>query len=335
MNEEKKAPLFMRAVNISKTYRSGSVFRKKSHEVKALRKVSVNLYAGRTLGLVGESGCGKSTLGKCLLRAIEPTEGQIFLSRTREEGYDDFLKMNPKQVLANRARMQMVFQDPYTSLDPNMTVKDLIAEPLLFHGDHNAKQQEEAVKNLMEAVGLDPRYMGRYPHAFSGGQRQRICIARAIATNPEFVVCDEAVSALDVSVRAQIINLLMDLQEERHMAYLFISHDLTVVRYISHDIAVLYAGQIVEQAPSEELFAHPAHPYTQLLLKSVPHLDPHRRFDDEPAATEGEVGESAEEGCPFYSRCVYHKAICRQEALKLKEITSNHLCACRLVQEGQ
>lgn len=365
--------VFLEAKEIVKLYGAGSHLfgRKKAQPFKALDGVSLTLYRGETLGLVGESGCGKSTLGKCLLRAIPPSGGQILL-RGRDGEMTDFTAMTEKEVRKIRSRMQMIFQDPFNSLNPNMTIRDLIGEPLLFMGNYSRSEIDREVSRLMEAVGLDSRYLGRYPHAFSGGQRQRICIARAIATRPDFIVCDEAVSALDVSVRAQIINLLMDLQEEMGMAYLFISHDLSVVRHISNRVAVLYAGRIVESGNTEDLFEHTAHPYTRLLLDSAPKMDPGRKRREEEqeerqqkrTAEPGEKsdltpvkeavlklgGKSTEavavvdlelaeelsldqrsDGCAFYPRCPHRLERCRNEVPKMEELESGHCAACFLI----
>lgn len=332
--EEQSHSVYLQAEGVSKVYETGSrIFgRKPKAAFKAVDQVSLQIYRGETLGLVGESGCGKSTLGKCLLRAIQPTEGKILLAGQGQE-WVDFTNMSSREVRAIRSQMQMIFQDPFNSLNPNMTVRDLIGEPLLFTGKVPRSQMDERVAALMADVGLDSRYMGRYPHAFSGGQRQRICIARAIATQPEFIVCDEAVSALDVSVRAQIINLLMDLQEQRGMAYLFISHDLSVVRHISHRVAVLYAGRIVEQGDTEEIFFHTAHPYTRLLLDSAPKLDAHRKPAGEVLPDAGDLSP-ASEGCHFAPRCPRCQKRCTQEVPPLKDLGGGHQSACFFCEEA-
>jgi peptide/nickel transport system ATP-binding protein len=331
--------LLMKAENVSKTYtESGRLFSRGRHLKPALKDVSLQICHGETLGLVGESGCGKSTLGKCLLRAVSPTTGKIMLN-TEGENYIDLARLPDRELRPYRSRMQMIFQDPFNSLNPNMTVRDLIGEPLLFSGHYDPKLYEETVASLMNDVGLDKRCMGRYSHAFSGGQRQRICIARAIATHPEFIVCDEAVSALDVSIRAQIINLLMDLQESRGIAYLFIAHDLSVVRHISARVAVMYDGNIVETGKTGDVFEYTAHPYTRLLLESVPSFDPARR--KEPDALETSAAEdmilmneagSAAGGCAFAPRCAYGKSTgkCLEQSPGLKDLGGGHFAACWL-----
>ena len=249
--------------NLSKTYESGDT------KVKALADVSLTVYEGETVGIVGESGCGKTTLGRCVVRGIDATSGQV-LFHTREDGVIDFLKATGAQMKKNRRDIQMIFQDPYASLDPRMTVFDIISEPLRYNTRMSKKEIEQAVDKIAEQVGLNRAFLRRYPHAFSGGQRQRIGIARSLILQPKLIVCDEAVSALDVSIQAQIINLLEDLQKEYHLTYLFISHALSVVRHISDRVMVMYLGRMVEMAKTEDLFSDPRHPYTQALLSAVP-----------------------------------------------------------------
>ena len=284
--------------NLSKTYESGDT------KVKALADVSLTVYEGETVGIVGESGCGKTTLGRCVVRGIDATSGQV-LFHTREDGVIDFLKATRAQMQKNRRDIQMIFQDPYASLDPRMTVFDIISEPLRYNTRMSKKEIEQAVDKIAEQVGLNRAFLRRYPHAFSGGQRQRIGIARSLILQPKLIVCDEAVSALDVSIQAQIINLLEDLQKEYHLTYLFISHALSVVRHISDRVMVMYLGRMVEMAKTEDLFSDPRHPYTQALLSAVPQPDPDRKIQR--IVLEGEVPNPAAppSGCHFHPRCPY------------------------------
>jgi len=311
----------IRASGIVKTFvkRDGGVLR-------ALDGVSLDFYPGEVLGLVGESGCGKSTLGKCLIRAIEPDEGEILLSEDGQTA--DIAHLNAKQLRPHRKRMQMVFQDMWSSLNPRMTAEEIISEPLVVGRLLGKKQIHDRVIELVNSVGLSPKQLTRYPHAFSGGQRQRIGIARAIATSPDFLVCDEAVSALDVSVRAQILNLLADLNQQMGLSILFITHDISVVRYISDRIAVMYLGHIVELGGDADIFENTAHPYTRALLAAVPRPDP----DIPLAFLEGEAKENAAAlehlACPFYPRCIRAQELCREENPPLREITPGHFAAC-------
>ncbi|WP_338789402.1 oligopeptide/dipeptide ABC transporter ATP-binding protein [Metabacillus sp. FJAT-53654] len=300
--------------------------------VKAVDDVSLYVNEGETFGLVGESGCGKSTLGKSLLRAIEPSGGSIRF-RDRHDELVDVMDLDYKGLRDIRRNMQMVFQDPYSSLNPRMTVLNIIGEPLICNKIARGEELRERVKYLMEVVGLNSRHLERYPHAFSGGQRQRIGIARALATNPKFLVCDEAVSALDVSIQAQIINLLQDLQKELNLSYLFISHDLGVIQHISDRVGVMYVGKMVEMASTEELFANPKHPYTEALLSAKPIPNP--RLKKERIILRGEVANPANppSGCYFHPRCPYAQEICKQQAPEFKEISSGHHVACHFTNE--
>ena len=295
--------------------------------VKAVDDVTFDIYEGETLGLVGESGCGKSTLGRCILRAINPTSGRIMFYRGNGDAID-MAKAGKETVRLLRRDMQLVFQDPYSSLNPRMTVKDLVGEPLVVNGICRGREVDERVGELIRQVGLRPEYMDRYPHAFSGGQRQRIAIARSIALNPRFVVCDEPVSALDVSIQAQIINLLMDLQGEFDLTYLFVAHDLSVVRHITNRVAVMYVGQVVELADTAELFGNPLHPYTEALFESVPKTDPDLRSRKRGLSGEVPDPSSPPSGCYFHPRCRYATELCRTETPQLREIAPGRRVRC-------
>ncbi len=300
--------------------------KKTSGYVKAVDDVDLYVRRGETLGLVGESGCGKTTLGRCILRAIEPTQGEIQYHFEKGERVD-ITALDPRELRSVRKNMQMIFQDPYSSLDPRMTVVDIIGEPLVIDKVPH-RQVIDRVRELMDLVGLDARYMKRYPHAFSGGQRQRIAVARALATNPQFIVCDEPVSALDVSVRSQILNLLLDLQERLNLSYLFISHDLSVIRHISHRVGVMYVGKMAELAPTSSLFGDPKHPYTEALLSAIPHPDP--RVKRERIILSGEVANPANppSGCYFHPRCRYAQDICAAKPPVWQEVDRGHYVAC-------
>jgi len=292
--------------------------------VKAVDNVSFHVGRGETLGLVGESGCGKTTVGRSILRLIEPTAGDVHF------GGEDLRALKGGNLRAIRRRMQIIFQDPYSSLNPRMTVLDIVGEALAIHGIARGEAREQRVKELLERVGLAGRYVNRYPHEFSGGQRQRIGVARALALNPDFIVCDEAVSALDVSVQAQVINLLMDLREEFGLAYLFIAHDLSVVRHISHRIAVMYLGEIVETTRSDDLFDRPLHPYTQALLSAVPVPDPtHKRSR---IMLEGDVPTPIDppSGCHFHPRCRFCEEVCKQEPPGITDAGDGHTFRCHV-----
>ena len=293
--------------------------------VKAVDDVSLSLYRGETYGLVGETGCGKSTLGRTLIRLLEPTDGRLFLDGT------DITKLSSRQLLPLRARMQMVFQDPYSSLDGRMHVGDILMETLAIQKRRNRKENMDLVLQLLDQVGLLPEHFYRYPHELSGGQRQRVGLARALLPEPELIVCDEPVSALDVSVRSQIIRLLLDLQEKRNLSYLFISHDMSVVRYMADRVGVMYLGHLVEEAGTDELFTHPLHPYTQVLLSAVPTPDP--RTHRKRIVLEGELPSplSPPPGCPFHTRCPHCTEACRTVFPETKKAADGHLVACHLV----
>ena len=293
-------------------------------DVKAVDGVSFYIMEGETLGLVGESGCGKSSLGRALLRLEEPTAGRVLYKET------DITTRNKKQLKELRKEAQMIFQDPQSSLDPRMTIGDSIGEALLIHGLGNEKERAERVEELLKRVGLEPEHVMRYPHELSGGQKQRVGIARALAVNPKLIVADEPVSALDVSIQAQILNLIMDLQHELGLAYLFIAHDLSVIGHVSDRIAVMYLGQIVELAGRMELFGHPLHPYTEALLSAVPVPDPHQQRKR--ILLEGEVPSPIDPppGCRFHTRCPRVMEICRREEPALRSLEGDHLVSCHL-----
>ncbi len=302
-------------------------------QVKAVDDVSFVLTKGETFGLVGESGCGKTTVGRCIARAYDPTGGAI-LYHKQDGAVIDVCRLNNAQLKPLRRDVRMIFQDPFSSLNPRMTVLDIISDPLKVHGIYKTrKEMEERVAYLMECVGLPSEYMRRYPHAFSGGQRQRIGIARALALDPRLIICDEAVSALDVSVRAQILNLLLDLHDEFGLTYIFISHDLSVVEYIADRVAVMYVGRLVEVARTNDLYGSPRHPYTEALLSAVPAPDPSRRTQG--IILEGEVADPARppSGCYFHPRCRYARERCKVEAPALQEVGAGHHVACHFAAE--
>jgi len=306
-------------------------WRKTVGYVKAVDKVNLYINEGETLGVVGESGCGKTTLGRCILRAIEPTEGSILFRLNGD--MIDITKLDRESLRATRRYTQMIFQDPYSSLDSRMTVLDIVGEPLLVNNLATGRKMEERVKDLVKVVGLNVKHLKRYPHAFSGGQRQRIGIARALASNPKFIVADEPVSALDVSVQAQTLNLLQDLQVEFKLTYLFISHDLSVIEHISDRVAVMYVGKVVELAKTEEFFLNPLHPYSEALLSALPKPDPRLRMKR--IILSGEVANPVNppSGCYFHPRCKYAEEICKKEEPEWKEVNPDHFVACHFAEE--
>jgi peptide/nickel transport system ATP-binding protein len=302
--------------------------------VRAVDGVDFHIDEGETLGLVGESGCGKTTTARCVLRAIEPTRGQIHMGMA-DGSVVELGQLRPAELRALRRQMQMIFQDPFTSLNPRMTLLDLVGEPLLVHGLANRREREERVADLLTRVGLRPEYMRRFPHAFSGGERQRIGIARALALHPRLVVADEPVSALDVSVQAQILNLLVDLQADFRLTYLFVAHDLSVVRHISNRVAVMYVGRIVELAETTEIFESPKHPYTAALLSAAPEPDP--RMRSRRIVLQGEVANPASppSGCYFHPRCPHAIDVCRTQTPAWQEVSRGHFVSCHRAQELQ
>lgn len=300
------------------------VFSKLQGNVKAVDGISFKIKRGTTMGLVGESGCGKSTVGRTLLRLIEKTDGNVLFNG------EDIFAFDKKELRKIRTKMQIIFQDPYSSLSPRLPVGEIIGEAVKQHKIVPDSQYEEYLDQIMKSCGLQPYHKDRYPHEFSGGQRQRICIARALAVNPEFIVCDEPVSALDVSIQAQIINLLKDLQESRNLTYLFISHDLSVVEHISDTVGVMYLGSLVEYGPKENIFGNPCHPYTQALLSAVPNPDPEIKMNR--IILEGSIPSPANppSGCKFHTRCSKCMEICKSEAPQTKEIEPGHFVSCYL-----
>jgi len=307
-------------------------FKRVVGHVKAVDGVSFHIMKGETLGLVGESGCGKTTTGRSILRAIPPTSGQVMF-RDPILGRVDVSTLEKEQLGQARRSMRMIFQDPYTSLNPRMTLLDIVGAPLRAMNIARGRELEDRVAEMLRLVGLSPEYMRRYPHAFSGGQRQRIGLARALAPIPSLVVCDEPVSALDVSVQAQILNLLKDLQEQLGLTYLFVAHDLSVVAHISDRVTVMYVGKLVEMAPTAELFSSPKHPYTEALMSAIPRPDPRPR--EKRILLTGEVANPADppSGCYFHPRCTYVKEVCKVEGPSLEEVSKGHYVRCHRARE--
>ena len=306
---------------------TAGVFRRQVGTVKAVDGISFDLLPKETLGLVGESGCGKTTAGRTVLNLYTATEGKVYFGQT------EVTALGGNQLRLIRQKMQMIFQDPQDSLNPRMTVGSIISEPLMEHTKASGSQRTERVEELLQAVGLNAKYMNRYPHEFSGGQRQRIGVARALALNPEFIICDEPIAALDVSIQAQVVNLLEDLQEKFGLTYLFISHDLGMIRHIARRVAVMYLGHIVEIATSQDLYRRPQHPYTQALLSAVPTHDPVREQTRERIILTGDVPSPADppSGCPFRTRCPSAESKCAEEVPELRQIGTGHRVACHLV----
>ena len=306
---------------------TAGVFRRQVGTVKAVDGISFDLLPKETLGLVGESGCGKTTAGRTVLNLYTATEGKVYFGQT------EVTALGVNQLRLMRQKMQMIFQDPQDSLNPRMTVGSIISEPLLEHTQASGSQRTERVEELLQAVGLNAKYMNRYPHEFSGGQRQRIGVARALALNPEFIICDEPIAALDVSIQAQVVNLLEDLQQKFGLTYLFISHDLGMIRHIARRVAVMYLGHIVEIATSQDLYRRPQHPYPQALLSAVPTHDPVREQTRERIILTGDVPSPADppSGCPFRTRCPSAESKCAEEVPELRQIGTGHRVACHLV----
>jgi oligopeptide/dipeptide ABC transporter ATP-binding protein len=314
------------------------LLRKTVGYVKAVDDVSFYVREGETLGLVGESGCGKTTAGRTIIRLYEPTGGEVWF-RSRQLSTDgtpklvNLLEMNQHQMKPVRQEIAMVFQDPINSLNPRMTVSDIVAEPMVIHDKYQLPESEDIIVSLLERVGLRPDHLRRYPHEFSGGQRQRIGIARALSLNPSLVICDEPVSALDVSIQAQTLNLLQDLQRDFNLSYIFVAHDLSVVQHISDRVAVMYVGKMVETAAAEELYSYPLHPYTEALMSAVPKADP--KYQSERIIMQGDVADPSNppSGCYFHPRCRYAKDICSQKAPEWRELKPDHFAACHRSEE--
>ena len=316
--------VLIKADNIVKRFPiHGGIFSREVAAVKAVQNISFELKKGETLGLVGESGCGKSTLGRCLIKLIEPSSGRIFYKG------QDITEVRGEDLRELRKSMQIIFQDPYASLNPRMTIGAILEEPLIIHNLYpTAEARQKRVLELVDLVGLRPEHLSRYPHEFSGGQRQRVGIARALAVNPELIICDEPVSALDVSIQAQVINLLMELQQKLGLTYIFIAHDLKVVEHVSTRVAVMYLGEIVEYAPAEELYKNPKHPYTKALLSAIPVPDPKPR--EQRIILKGDVPSpiNPPQGCYFNPRCPLATEECRVQKPLLEEKTSGHFVSC-------
>ncbi len=309
----------------------GRVDAETDNAIKAVDGISFNINKGETLGLVGESGSGKTTVGRAILRVIDPTSGEVRL--TIDGKPINVSTLSRRELKGVRSNMQLIFQDPYSSLNARMTVRDIIAEPLECQNYGSREEIDEQVRRIAARCKLNVEHLRRFPHAFSGGQRQRICIARALVANPKFIVCDESVSALDVSIQAEIINLLMDLQEELGLSYLFIAHDLSVVAQISTRVAVMYVGQLVELAPTRALFHAPKHPYTKALLSAIPSVEPNMKFD--PISLDGEIPNPANlpSGCRFHTRCPCAQERCQREPPEWRMIAVDHMVACHFAEE--
>jgi oligopeptide transport system ATP-binding protein len=332
MNEAevaKKDGKLLRVENLTKHFpiEKGIVIRRQVGAVRAVDGITFDIRHGETFGLVGESGCGKSTTGRTILRLYQPTDGKVFFNDI------DVTSMPESDMRRFRPHMQMIFQDPYASLNPRMSVREIIGEPLLLHFSMKTEDRAERVKELLELVGMNPRFAARFPHEFSGGQRQRIGIARALASAPEFIVCDEPISALDVSIQAQVVNLLQRLQDTLGLTYLFIAHDLSMVRYISDRMAVMYVGKLVEISKSDDLYENPLHPYTQALLSAIPIPDPVVEEQRQRIILKGDVPSPIDPppGCRFHTRCPIAEDICSEAEPELRELAMDHWVACHLV----
>ena len=321
---EIKEQYLLEAKNLSKYFPVKNFFGKTIQQVKAVDRVSLSIKRGETFGLVGESGCGKSTLGRTLIRMYEPTDGTLSYDG------DDITKIKGKELLSYHKRMQIIFQDPYSALDPHQNVREIMAGPISDFEKLSEKEMEQRIVGLLEKVGMKADDMGKYAYEFSGGQRQRIGIARALSVHPEFLLCDEPISALDVSIQAQVVNVLEDLQKELGLTYLFVAHDLSMVRHISDRIGVMYLGKVVESGESDEVYDNPCHPYTQALLKAIPIADPKRALSLEQFGMKGELPSPLHvpSGCRFHTRCPYAMDLCRQQEPELEERTPGHLVAC-------
>ncbi|WP_319371837.1 dipeptide ABC transporter ATP-binding protein [uncultured Ilyobacter sp.] len=330
MADIKKEDILLEVKNLKKYFKSKKgFFGNKIQHVKAVDDVSFYIKKGETFGLVGESGCGKSTTGRTLIRLYDVTGGNIIFDG------QDISGLKEKDLIPFRKKIQMIFQDPYASLNTRMTVADIVGEPLDIHGIAKGQERQNRIYELLEKVGLSKDHASRYPHEFSGGQRQRIGIARALAVDPEFIICDEPISALDVSIQAQVVNMLEDLQKELGLTYLFIAHDLSMVKHISDRIGVMYLGKMVEVAESDELYEKPAHPYTRALLSSIPIPDPELNAQMEREILEGDVPSplNPPSGCRFRTRCKYVKDICSQEEPILQEVAPGHMAACHFAKD--